>query len=233
VADDPLPVPVPNARVSAAYDRAAGVYGRLLGPVEAASQRRALALLAAETDLAGARVVEVGCGPGARLPDLRARVGSEGTALGVDAAPRMVARARSLGRGPVALGDARRLPLAAGSVDAVCALDVLELFSTADLARVLAEVRRVLAPGGRLCAVAMSTADRRASRFLRAYEWAYDRLPGAGLVGCRPVPLVDALAAAGFAVERRERLVRAGVWPVRAVVASVEEGGDEAGDAVE
>jgi demethylmenaquinone methyltransferase/2-methoxy-6-polyprenyl-1,4-benzoquinol methylase len=230
VAGDPLPVPVSNDRVRATYDRVPGLYERLLGPVEAASQRRGLALLAAETDLAGARVAEVGCGPGARLGDLRDRVGPEGTVLGVDAAPGMVARARALGRGPVALGDARRLPLRTGSLDAVCVLDVLDLFGTADVAAVLGEVRRVLAPGGRLCVVTMTTADTPRSRFLRTYEWAYEHVPGAGVVGCRPVALGAALDEAGFAADRHERLVRAGVWPVRAVVASVEERGDETGD---
>jgi demethylmenaquinone methyltransferase/2-methoxy-6-polyprenyl-1,4-benzoquinol methylase len=218
VADDPLPVRADEATVRATYDRAAGVYERLVAPVEARSQRAAVAALAETTDLAGARVVEVGCGPGARLADLRRRVGDAGTVVGLDAAPRMAAEAHGRG-GAVVLGDARRLPLAAASVDAVLALDVLDLFSTADIDRVLAEARRVLRPGGRLCAVTMTTADVPDSRFLRAYEWVYRTVPGASRVGCRPVDLDRALADAGFAVERRERAVRAGVWPVASVVA--------------
>jgi len=215
---DEIPVGASNERVRATYDRAAGVYERLLGPVEAPSQRRAIALLAAETDLGGARVVEAGCGPGARLADLRGRVGPDGTVVGLDAAPGMAERARGRG-GQVVLGDARRLPLATGSVDAVCALDVLELFSTADLRRVLREVRRVLRPDGLLCAVAMTTEDVPGSRFLRGYERLYRAVPGAGRVGCRPVDVGGALAETGFAVARRERAVRAGVWPVACVVA--------------
>ena len=218
MSDDPLPVPVSNERVRATYDRLAGAYERVLGPVEGASQRRAVATLAETTDLSGARVLEVGCGPGARLPGLARRVGPTGTVVGLDAAAGMVGAARSRG-GSVVRGDARRLPLATGSVDAVCALDVLELFSAADLAAVLGEVRRVLRPDGRLCAVVMATDDVPDSGFLRAYEWAYRHLPGVAAVGCRPVDLDSALADAGFVVERRERAVRAGVWPVRAVVA--------------
>jgi ubiquinone/menaquinone biosynthesis C-methylase UbiE len=220
MADEQLPVRVSNERVRATYDRVAGAYERLLGPVEAPSQRRAVALLAAEADpdLAGAQVLEVGCGPGARLADLRRRVGQDGTVVGLDAAPAMTRRARGRG-GRVVLGDGRRLPLATGSVDAVCALDVLELFSTADLRRVLRETRRVLRPGGLLCAVAMTTADVPESRVLRAYERLYRTVPGAGRVGCRPVDVGRALAETGFAVVRRERAVRAGVWPVACVVA--------------
>ncbi|ESS05403.1 MAG: methylase involved in ubiquinone/menaquinone biosynthesis [uncultured archaeon A07HB70] len=220
MADEPVPVGASNERVRATYDRVAGVYERLLGPVEAPSQRRAVALLAAEADLglAGARVVEVGCGPGGRLADLRRRVGQDGTVVGLDAAPAMADRAQGRG-GTAVLGDARRLPLAAGSVDAVCALDVLELFSASDLRRVLREVTRVLRPGGLLCVAAMTTADVPDSRFLRAYERLYRGVPGAGRVGCRPVDVGGALAETGFAVVRRERAVRAGVWPVACVVA--------------
>ncbi|MFB6168232.1 MAG: methyltransferase domain-containing protein [Haloferacaceae archaeon] len=215
---DPLPVPVSNDRVRATYDRLSGVYERVLGAVEGPSQRRAVATLAETVDLGGARVLEVGCGPGARLSGLASRVGPDGEAVGLDAAAGMVGRARGRG-GEVVRGDARRLPLATASVEAVLALDVLDLFSTADLSRVLAEVRRVLRPDGRLCAVSMTTADVPDSGFLRAYEWAYQHLPGAAAVGCRPVDLESVLTDAGFAVERREREVRAGVWPVRTVVA--------------
>jgi demethylmenaquinone methyltransferase/2-methoxy-6-polyprenyl-1,4-benzoquinol methylase len=218
VAREPLPVGADAATVRATYDRVAGAYERLVAPVEAASQRAAVALLAETTDLAGARVVEVGCGPGARLADLRRRVGDAGRVVGVDAAPGMAAAARGRG-GAVVLGDARRLPLATGSADAVLALDVLDLFSTPDLGRVLGEARRVLRPGGRLCVVTMTTADVPDSRFLRAYEWVYRTVPGAGRIGCRPIDLDGALDGAGFAVERRERAVRAGVWPVASVVA--------------
>lgn len=206
-------MPASNAAVTETYDRVAGLYERLLAPVERPSQRAALRALSETVDLAGARVVEVGCGPGGLLGDLRGYVGADGGVVGVDAAPGMVETARGRG-GAVVLGDARRLPLADGSVDAVCALDVLELFSTDDLERVLAEVRRVLRPEGRLCAVTMVAGDVPDSRFLRAYEWVYRSLPGAGRVGCRPIDLDGALDDAGFTVERTTASVRAGVWPV-------------------
>ncbi len=223
--DGTLAVPVSNERVRAAYDRAAGVYARTLPRLEAPSQRRALAAV----DLAGATALEVGCGPGRALAALAGRVGPDGRAIGLDAAPAMVRRARAhlrrrglATRATVALGDARRLPFAAAAVDAVCAFDVLDLFDRADLRRVLAECRRVLRPAGRLCVVTMDRAAVPDSRVLRAYEWAYGHLPWAPLVGCRPVPAVECVRAAGFAVESTRQVRRAGVWPVTVLVATPE-----------
>ncbi len=220
--DGTLAVPVPNDRVRATYDRTADVYAQTVARLEAPSQRRALDRL----DLGGATALEVGCGPGRALAALAGRVGPDGRAVGVDAAPAMVRRARRhlrrrglATRATVTLGDARRLPVAAGAVDAVCAFDVLDLFGREALRRTLAECRRVLRPDGRLCVVTMDRAAVPDSPFLRCYEWVYEHLPGAALVGCRPVPAVESVRAAGFAVTRSRELRRAGVWPVTALVA--------------
>jgi len=220
--DGTLAVPVSNDRVRATYERSAGVYARTVARLEAPSQRRALDRL----DLAGATALEVGCGPGRALAALAGRVGPDGRAVGVDAVPVMVERARThlrrrglATRATAALGDARRLPLSTASVDAVCAFDVLDLFDRGDLQRTLAECRRVLRPDGRLCVVTMDRAAVPDSRFLRCYEWMYEHLPGGGVVGCRPVPAVESVRAAGFAVETTRELRRAGVWPVTSLVA--------------
>lgn len=50
--------------------------------------------------------------------------------------------------GRVAVGDAARLPIAAGSVDAVTAVWLLHLLSADTVPLVIAEVARVLRPGG-------------------------------------------------------------------------------------
>jgi ubiquinone/menaquinone biosynthesis C-methylase UbiE len=221
-ADGTLAVPVPNDRVRATYDRTAGLYARTVARLEAASQRWALDRL----DLPGATVLEVGCGPGRTLATVAQRVGPDGRAVGVDAAPAMVraARERLAERGPeasiaVALGDARRLPLATGAADVVCAMDVLDLFERADLAAVLEECRRVLGSDGRLCVVTMDRAAVPDSWFLRAYELAYERVPGFARVGCRPIPAVEAVRAAGFDVLSTAQRRRAGVWPVTVLTA--------------
>jgi SAM-dependent methyltransferase len=102
--------------------------------------------LAAE-ELAGARrVLDVGCGEG-QIARLAARGGAAGV-VGVDPAWAQVAEARARGGGPsYARAEAARLPFADASFDAVVACLVFEHIEAVDDA--LAEVGRVLAPGGR------------------------------------------------------------------------------------
>lgn len=222
---DPLAVPATNERISDVYDRVAGLYARTVAPVEAPSKRRALRVLDPHP---GERVCSVGCGPGLTLPALVVRVGRAGSVDALDVAPGMLGVARRhcrrqgvAERVAFVRGDARRLPYADGVFDAVFAADVLELFGREDLDAVCGELRRVLAPGGRLCAVTMDVGEVPDSAFLRAYEWAYRHVPGFGLVGCRPIDVRGTLTDAGFTVERTERDTRAGVWPVTTVLARV------------
>lgn len=99
----------------------------------------------------GARVVEVGCGPG---PVSRALASRPGIAevVGVDPSPIFIAKARELGRDLSNLtfveGDARALPLDDQSCDAVVFHTTLCHVAEPELA--LAEAWRVLRPGGHL-----------------------------------------------------------------------------------
>lgn len=103
----------------------------------------------------GARVVEIGCGP-ATLWVHNAERMPAGVALTLsDLSEGMLARAREALRGwPTPVGfqrvDASALPFAESSTDLVVANHML--YHVPDLARTLAEVRRVLAPGGALAA---------------------------------------------------------------------------------
>lgn len=69
--------------------------------------------------------VDAGCGTGRALPALRDAVGPDGTVIGLEVTPQMLAEARSKGWAASAtllvLGDARALPFAGASVDAVFA----------------------------------------------------------------------------------------------------------------
>jgi SAM-dependent methyltransferase len=104
-------------------------------------------------DVAGRRVLEVGCGSAPCSRWLR-RAGAD--VVGVDISAGMLARAAELGRStgvvvPLLQADAGALPLADGAVDLACSAFGALPF-VADAGAVLAEVARVLRPGGRFVA---------------------------------------------------------------------------------
>ncbi len=104
---------------------------------------------AAVAEVAPRRVLEVGCGPG----ELAARFGSEigARVAAIDNSPRMVELAR--GRGIEAdVGDVQDLGRF-GDESFDCAVAAWMLYHVPDLERGLAELARVLRPGGRLVAV--------------------------------------------------------------------------------
>ncbi|MFI1866093.1 methyltransferase domain-containing protein [Streptomyces jumonjinensis] len=97
-------------------------------------------------------VLDLGCGPGADLETLARGAGPTGMVIGIDSDPQMVrraqARAARLARAGVLGADVHALPLPSSSADRVLTDRLLQ--HVADLPRALAEVRRVLRPGGRL-----------------------------------------------------------------------------------
>src|SRR4051812_32850353 len=122
---------------------------RLYSTPDVVQQRaEVLALLAAHP---GERVLDVGSGPGFLVASLADAVGPGGAVHGVDPSEPMNAAARDLlGTRPWARiddGDAVQLPYADGAFDAAVSTQVYEY--VADLPRALAELRRVLRPGGR------------------------------------------------------------------------------------
>lgn len=107
-------------------------------------------LLAALGLLPGHRVLDVGCGPATDLPALAAAVGARGEVIGVDRDPAMVATARercsATANIRVLEGDAEHLPLESGGLDRARVDRVL--MHVPDPAAALAELHRVLRPGG-------------------------------------------------------------------------------------
>jgi SAM-dependent methyltransferase len=104
-------------------------------------------------DVSGRRVLEVGCGSAPCSRWLR-RAGADPVALDVSGG--MLARAAELNRAtgvavPLVQADAGALPLADASVDLACSA-FGGLPFVADARAVLAEVARVLRPGGRFVA---------------------------------------------------------------------------------
>jgi SAM-dependent methyltransferase len=104
--------------------------------------------LRAVAEVSPRRVLEVGAGPGELAARVQQELGVE--VVAVDTSPRMVELARSCGV-DAQVGDVQSLPFDDGSFD--CAVAAWMLYHLPDLDRGLAELARVLVPGGRLVAV--------------------------------------------------------------------------------
>ncbi len=123
-----------------AYDAFMGRYAVLLAPL--------LADLAGVT--AGQRALDVGCGTGALTAELVRRLGADRVA-GCDPAPAQLATARTRLAGvDLRQAAAEHLPWADDAFDV--ALAQLVLHFTSDAERSVAQMRRVVVPGGRVAA---------------------------------------------------------------------------------
>jgi len=152
----------------------------------------------------GDGVLDVACGPGNFSRDFARAVGNSGLVVGADASRPMLARAvretadAGLDNLCFAFADAAALPFREASFDAVCCFAALNLFP--DPYRALDEMRRVLAPGGR---IALFTSSHGRTRPLRALETAIAAPAGIRMFG--QSELVDALRERGFS-DIRQRL---------------------------
>ena len=199
----PHDVPHEYARGAAEYDRRWARYNRAT-----------LALL--RPWIAGrvlGRVLDVGCGTGNLLSLLAGSGARVDRYAGIDPAPRMLRIAREKLRasttpGALLAATAEALPFAPGAFDT--AISASTLHDWVDPHVGLAEVRRVLRPGGELLLL----------------DWHRDPLPmrllNAGMriarVGYRRMyarnEVADALAGAGFRVTAEARGGAGGLWRV-------------------
>lgn len=94
-------------------------------------------------------VLDLACGSGPMSRELTA---DGRTVIGMDTSQRELTLAQERGPGPWVRGDALKLPFADGSVDAVTS--AIGLAVVTPMSDVLAEIARVLRPGGVLAAIA-------------------------------------------------------------------------------
>ncbi|HRX82910.1 MAG TPA: methyltransferase domain-containing protein, partial [Pirellulaceae bacterium] len=109
------------------------------------------------------------------------------------------------------------LPYEKHSFDVVTMSFTLELFPLDVIPVLLAEVRRVLKPGGRFGTVSMSTtpAGQTDSLLERTYKWMHEHFPH--IVDCQPIDVTRYVTDAGFRITQHILLE---IWtlPVAVVV---------------
>ena len=171
-------------------------------------------------------VVELGCGTGRFAAELLARhLRAEATYAAVELSPRMVALAsdrlwRWRDRATVSLVDGHAtIPARDGAADRFVANYVFDLLGPEETRSKLAEARRVLAPGGLLCAAGLTSGEHGVARNVsRAWRGIWARWP-ALVGGCRPVRLVDALDPAAWEINHHRVVVAWGI-PSEVVIAA-------------
>jgi SAM-dependent methyltransferase len=155
----------------------------------------------------GLRLLDCGCGTGANLSLLAAA----GTAVGIDYTFSGLRAARARGHRPVAQATAAALPFPDATFDVATSFDMLQVLPDAIESQALAELARVLKPGGALILNVAAMPSLRGDHALLSEE--------ARRYGGRD--LRRKLAAAGFAVERLTH-TNATLLPMMAVVRALQ-----------
>ncbi len=157
----------------------------------------------------GERVLDVGSGPGFLAAEMAVGVGDSGRVSGIDISENMVALSRSrcatLSHVEFQTGNATRLPFPDGEFDVAVSTQVYEYLGDGDVTAALAELHRVLRPGGRVLIldtdgdsmVWHSTDRARMARVLAAWE---EHCADFHL----PPKLSTRLTRVGFSIRRRD-----------------------------
>jgi demethylmenaquinone methyltransferase/2-methoxy-6-polyprenyl-1,4-benzoquinol methylase len=151
---------LPETQVEAMFDRIARVYDRMNAVMTAGMDRRWRERAADIANVGpGNRVLDVATGTGDLAIELRSRVGDGGEVIGLDFSEGMLELARE--KAPEIRfdqGSALELPYADGEFAAATVGFGARNFS--DLGRGLAEMRRVVRPGGRVVVLEITTPQK-------------------------------------------------------------------------
>jgi demethylmenaquinone methyltransferase/2-methoxy-6-polyprenyl-1,4-benzoquinol methylase len=205
-----------EGQVRAMFDRIAGVYDRMNTVMTAGLDRRWRARAADLAEVApGDRVLDVATGTGDLALELADRVQPNGEVIGTDFAEAMLERARekASNRGGVRFEWANALALGYEDDHFEAATVGFGARNFSDLQRGLAEMARVVRPGGRVVILEITTPSRAPlswfyslwfdrivpglGRFAGAPD-AYDYLPSSVKRFPGPEALAEAMAAAGL-----------------------------------
>src|SRR4051812_15545982 len=150
------------------------------------------------------RILDVGCGTGDLTARLRAELQTDVVA-GCDFSAGMLEQAQARTDAVRWLqGDATRLPFDDGSFDAVVSTEAFHWFPDPDAA--LREFHRVLAPAGRVLVALVNVRVPATSRLAHAGSKAL----GQPARWPTRAEMVDRVGAAGFTVDRQQRIFRLG-----------------------
>ena len=196
-----------KAQAKESYDKMSGFYDYLTWAFERKYRNMALESLNIKR---GETVLEIGFGTGHSLKRIAESVGEDGKVYGIDISSGMLEVSKQrleeaglLDRVKLQCEDVLKKPYKDNKFDAVFMSFVLELFDTPEIPKVLAEIKRVLKPNGRLGVVSMSKEDED-SILLRLYEWTHKIFPQ--YVDCRPIHVEQSIKDAGFGIAHREKV---------------------------
>jgi ubiquinone/menaquinone biosynthesis C-methylase UbiE len=158
------------------YRSIAGIYDRLIEPMQAGVRKVALDVIPAQP---GWEVLDVGCGTGTGLAPY-ADAGC--TVVGVDVSPSMLSKAADrLGdQAQLHLGDGESLPFDTDRFDLVTTSMVVHEVPAPARAPFVAEMARVSKPGGRMLLIDFRFGQMRGWKgpTLRAASWVIERFSG-------------------------------------------------------
>ena len=189
------------------YNRISAYYDDLAHSSEQESTEKGWALLSVQE---GERVLEIGFGTGHSLVEFAGKVGPEGKVSGIDVSSGMrdvaeerLTKAGLIDRVTLDVGAVPPLSYEDDSFDAVFLSFTLELFPLDQMPEVLGEIRRVLAPGGRLGVVCMEAPTEKSRETFAegTYVWMHRHFPH--IVDCQPIAVSELLEEAGFAIQSK------------------------------